>query len=234
LQTFENRATLFSLAIASILIINIKEDTVRLNEGGCRPLLEDVLRGMLRLGEDTLRKKRLLLFVLRDHDYHRSIPGLETQCRDTIRDVWNAIARSTGKTLRPYSELFDVEVFPLEDLQGEGSELNVEYLDELLLYFIDENDKHYVFKNRETFENTAELAQVATDLWEQIQRDDELVSVGKPRLLHAEARCQEALDYAVVNTERKIDELKEELQRTTGAADLLPRTGNFVQVCKCS
>lgn len=222
-RTFENRATVFSLAMSSVLMINIRETDVGLHYAACIPLMEAVFTGILRLSADSLKEgKKLLFFILRDYRGITPVDKHRDSCVQAMFDVWAGISKPKEKKNMELSDLFDLEVYGLPDIMPDN-EFDAERLGDLPEYF-KANDEKYVFRTREgqRFDNTNELARVAEVVWRQVLSDKEL-NVAADRVLIAQSRCQETYDGVMAEVHRALKALREELTQTKGTVDLRPK-----------
>lgn len=231
IKAFENRATLFSLAMSSVLIINLFEHDVGLHHGACLPLLQTVFSSMLRLDGKTLKRgKKLLFFILRDYGGVTPIDKHRKTCVKAMNHIWEGIPKDGDKAGLRLEDLFDLEVYGLADIVPDGG-LKHGVLDELRQCFFEAGCATYVFRGREgqMYDDARELARLAEAVWKQILGDRDL-DVESDRVLLAKARCQEAYDGVMEGLRRSVDALYLELDRTQGAVDLRPKAQGLVKM----
>ncbi|CAK7336934.1 unnamed protein product [Dovyalis caffra] len=101
---FERQSTLFALAIADIILINMWSKDIGLEHAANRPLLKIVFQVMKRLFKP---RKRTLLFVIRDHT-KTPLGYLERVLREDIEKIWAAVAEPETPGSASLSDFFNV------------------------------------------------------------------------------------------------------------------------------
>lgn len=200
--TFERKSSLFALALAEVLIVNIwTQDVGRFNAANLS-LLKTVLEQDLQLfsGGATDQKasgagrprthKTRLLFVLRDY-YAVSVGGtslerLEAVLRTDVNNIWNSISKPESAVGTDVTDFFDLDFFALphkvlmpEPFMNAGLELKRRFhSNELFL-------KEY---NRGVAADG--FAAYAESVWDTIRANKELDIPSQKEML-AHVRCEQ-------------------------------------------
>ncbi|KAL3575591.1 hypothetical protein D5086_023692 [Populus alba] len=106
---FEKQSTLFALAIADVVLINMWYKDIGLEHAASRPLLKTVFQVMKRLFKP---RKRTLLFVIRDHS-KTPFEYLETALKEDIDEIWDSVAEPETSRSVVLSDFFNVEIAAL-------------------------------------------------------------------------------------------------------------------------
>ncbi|KAJ6386682.1 hypothetical protein OIU78_016584 [Salix suchowensis] len=112
---FERQSSLFALAIADTILINMWYKDIGLEHAASRPLLKTVFQVMKRLYKP---RKRTLLFVLRDHS-KTPFEYLETALKEDIDRIWASVAEPETSRSVVLSDFFNVEIVALSSYEFE-------------------------------------------------------------------------------------------------------------------
>lgn len=116
--SFENRAALFALAMADVLLVNVFETSINLDNAACLPLLRCVFEGMLKLypggvaggsgsrsgrswganNQLQARPRPLLLFVLRDYKGQTPQETHLQSVRKMLAEVWAEVRQRVSSS----------------------------------------------------------------------------------------------------------------------------------------
>ncbi|KAJ0018661.1 hypothetical protein Pint_11634 [Pistacia integerrima] len=110
---FEKQSALFALAIADVVVINIWCHDIGREQASNRPLLKTVFQVMMRLFSP---RKTTLLFVIRDKT-KTPLEKLESNLREDIKKIWEAVPKPRDHEGAPLSEFFNVEVTALSSYE---------------------------------------------------------------------------------------------------------------------
>jgi hypothetical protein len=110
---FERKTSLFSLALSEILLINLFAHDVGRFEGSNLGLLRTVFELNLQLFQHSIKNKKLLFFVLRDHDAETSLDLLASRATQDIVKVWETIGKPPQYEKSTIFEFFDLEFVSL-------------------------------------------------------------------------------------------------------------------------
>ncbi|XP_065854509.1 protein ROOT HAIR DEFECTIVE 3 homolog 2 [Euphorbia lathyris] len=111
--TFEKQSSLFALAVADIVLINMWCHDIGREQAANKPLLKTVFQVMMRLFSP---RKTTLLFVIRDKT-KTPLEYLEPVLREDIQKIWNSIAKPDAHKNTPISDFFNVEVTALSSYE---------------------------------------------------------------------------------------------------------------------
>ncbi|WCJ28460.1 Protein ROOT HAIR DEFECTIVE 3 [Euphorbia peplus] len=111
--TFEKQSSLFALAVADIVLINMWCHDIGREQAANKPLLKTVFQVMMRLFSP---RKTTLLFVIRDKT-KTPLEYLEPVLREDIQKIWNSIPKPDAHKDTPISEFFNVEVTALSSFE---------------------------------------------------------------------------------------------------------------------
>ncbi|CAM6031456.1 unnamed protein product, partial [Sphagnum compactum] len=189
---FERKASLFSMAIAQVLIINMWEYTIGLYNGANMSLLKTVFEANLQLFQKKgyISPKTMLLFVIRDYIGKTPLDNLCEIIKNDLNSIWKALSKPQALNESGFSELFLIEFvsLPHKHLKREGFEREVA---ELSSCFYDQKNPHYMFRN-----TTGKLVPVdgfcaySGSIWEAIKSNRDLDLPTQQQLL-AQFRCDE-------------------------------------------
>lgn len=248
--TYERKSSLFALALAEVLIVNIwAQDVGRYNAANLS-LLKTVLELDLQLffggaaaapstaessaseranmeGQPRMHKTRLL-FILRDHV---SSP-FETLCsslREDVDKIWNTISKPEGAVGTPITDYFDLDFFAfphkvlMSDLfYAKGKELQRRFHENEV--FLDEYSRGVAADG---------FAAYAESVWETIRANRELDIPSQKEML-AHVRCEQIAREAISQVDALFDPLQAKLLPAGESpleleTDLLPK---LVDACE--
>jgi protein SEY1 len=217
--TFERKSSLFALALADVLIVNIwTQDVGRFNASNLS-LLKTVLELDMQLfygGSsnaaspadcDPRMHKSRLLFVLRDH-YAVSVGGtpverLEAILRADVDNIWASIAKPEAAKNTSVSDYFDLDFYALphkvldpEGFKNGGRELKRRFKDGDL--YRDEYKRGIAADG---------FASYAESVWETVRANKELdIPTQKEMLAHV--RCEQIAREAADKVEQALTPLR--------------------------
>nr|TKR99393.1 hypothetical protein D5086_0000193690 [Populus alba] len=187
---FEKQSTLFALAIADVVLINMWYKDIGLEHAASRPLLKTVFQVMKRLFKP---RKKTLLFVLRDHSKHF--------LRSYFLQIWAAVAEPETLSSAPLREFFNVEIAALTSYDYE-----------------EENFKEQVARLRQRFispggltgdQREAEPASGffirAENIWKTI-KDNKDLDLPALKVMVATVRCEEIAEEKLRQFTTDIDD----------------------------
>jgi len=114
--SFERKSSLFSLAVSSVLIVNIWfQDVGRYNAANLS-LLKTVFDINLQLfGKESESSRTLILFVIRDH-VKTPLESLKATLMCDLQKVWNSLQKPEGLKEKELSDYFDIDFAALPHL----------------------------------------------------------------------------------------------------------------------
>nr|TKR74995.1 hypothetical protein D5086_0000289870 [Populus alba] len=194
---FEKQSTLFALAIADVVLINMWYKDIGLENAASRPLLKIVFQVMKRLFKP---RKKTLLFVLRDHS-KTPLEYLKTALLEDIEKIWAAVAEPETLCSAPLREFFNVEIAALTSYDYE-----------------EENFKEQVARLRQRFispggltgdQREAEPASGffirAENIWKTI-KDNKDLDLPALKVMVATVRCEEIAEEKLRQFTTDIDD----------------------------
>ncbi|KAI9182954.1 Dynamin-like GTPase that mediates homotypic ER fusion [Blastocladiella emersonii ATCC 22665] len=210
-QDFERKSSLFALAIAEVIILNMWEHMVGLYHGANMGLLKTVMEVNLQLFQKKNAPKTHLFFVIRDHASGTPLANLADTVSADLNKIWASLAKPAGLEDSTLQQFFDVTFTSLphkrlmpKDFEAEASALRRRFVDP---YHLD-----YVFRPHYKKGIPADgFPHFARDIWAQINSNRDLDLPSQQELL-AQFRCDElaatALDgftTAVVAAKTQVD-----------------------------
>lgn len=230
--TYERKSSLFALALAEVLIVNIWAQDVGRYNAANMSLLKTVMELDLQLffggaaaapgdaqpseerasaeGKPRMHKTRLL-FVLRDHV---SSP-FETLCntlRIDVDNIWNTISKPDAAKGTPITNYFDIDFFALphkvlmaDMFQAKGSELRRRFHENEV--FLEEYSRGVAADG---------FAAYAEGVWETIRANRELDIPSQKEML-AHVRCEQIARDATMQVEEELAPLRAKLLPTDNA-----------------
>lgn len=242
--TYERKSSLFALALAEVLIVNVWAQDVGRYNAANMSLLKTVMELDLQLffggasaaptgpdarsnglsdtdGKPRMHKTRLL-FVLRDHV---SSP-FETLCntlRADVDNIWSTISKPDAAVGTPITDYFDLDFFALphkvlmsETFYAKGNELRRRFHENEV--FLEEYSRGVAADG---------FAEYAHSVWETIRANRELDIPSQKEML-AHVRCEQIAREAMNEVDASFAPFKEALVPHSGSApelvtDLVPQ-----------
>ncbi|XP_011040350.1 PREDICTED: protein ROOT HAIR DEFECTIVE 3 homolog 2-like [Populus euphratica] len=196
---FEKQSTLFALAIADTILVNMWCKDIGLEHAACRPLLKLVFQVMKRLFQP---RKRTLLFVIRDHT-RTPLEFLETALRKDIEKIWAAVAEPETHSSAALSDYFNVEITALSSYEFEEDKFKdqVAHL------------KQRFFNSNSPRDLASGFSVCAEKIWKTI-KDNKDLHIPDPKVMAASVRCEEIAKEKLkqLTSDEKWLELKEDVQ----------------------
>lgn len=241
---YERKSSLFALALAEVLIVNVWAQDVGRYNAANMSLLKTIMELDLQLffggtgkassdsdtvelrdrvsdgGKPRMHKTRLL-FVLRDHV---SSP-FETLCntlRSDVDKIWNTISKPDAAKDTPITNYFDIDFFALphkvlmaDTFQLKGLELRRRFHDNEV--FLEEYSRGVAADG---------FAAYAEGVWETIRANRELDIPSQKEML-AHVRCEQIARDATLEVDKALAPAKAKLVPSDGSAgdvvsDLFP------------
>ncbi|KAI5569704.1 hypothetical protein BDE02_12G094800 [Populus trichocarpa] len=182
---FEKQSTLFALAIADVVLINMWYKDIGLENAASRPLLKTVFQVMKRLFKP---RKKTLLFVLRDHS-KTPLEYLKTALLEDIEKIWAAVAEPETLSSAPLREFFNVEItaLPYYEFQKEKFKEQVAQLRQRFVHSIYPGG---LVGDREEVEPASGFPLRAEEIWK-IIKDNRDLDLPAVKVMVATVRCEE-------------------------------------------
>jgi hypothetical protein len=211
---FEKKTSLFSLALAEVLIVNMWMQDIGRNNAANLPLLKTVLEINLQLFQHEKRSKTLLLFVVRDHVRQATpLEKLQTIIEKDLRDIWSGINKPEKFKNSLATDFFEFQFASLPHKVLEGEKFAQE-LSALSERFNNPESSGYIWsKNLKSSIPADGFAMFAQKIWETILENKDL-DLPSQREILATFRCDEIAAEAFARFE---ETLASTLGRQVGA-----------------
>lgn len=134
-QDFERKSVLFALSVSDVLMINVWESQIGLYQGSNIALLKIVFEVNLQLfgnlKTSKSRKKKVILFIIRDYIGITPIKNLIDIINNDVINVWKIITTSISSRSLNFNDFFTLEFFTLHHmlLQSELFDKDVKELE---------------------------------------------------------------------------------------------------------
>ncbi|KAJ6889151.1 protein ROOT HAIR DEFECTIVE 3 [Populus alba x Populus x berolinensis] len=182
---FEKQSTLFALAIADVVLINMWYKDIGLEHAASRPLLKTVFQVMKRLFKP---RKKTLLFVLRDHS-KTPLACLKTALLEDIEKIWAAVAEPETLCSAPLREFFNVEITALPHYEYQDEKFK-EQVAQLRQRFVHSIYPGGLVGDREEVEPASGFPLRAEEIWK-IIKDNRDLDLPAVKVMVATVRCEE-------------------------------------------
>ncbi|GJP31938.1 hypothetical protein CLOM_g16436 [Closterium sp. NIES-68] len=120
--TFEKQSSLFALAVADVIIVNMWCHDIGREQASNKPLLKTVFQVMMRL---FTPRKATLLFVIRDKT-KTPMETLEPILREDIEKIWQSVPKPQKHQSTPFADFFNVEVTALPNFEEREEEFKTQ------------------------------------------------------------------------------------------------------------
>eukprot|EP00258_Populus_trichocarpa_P032792 XP_024448811.1 protein ROOT HAIR DEFECTIVE 3 homolog 2 isoform X2 [Populus trichocarpa] len=182
---FEKQSTLFALAIADVVLINMWYKDIGLEHAASRPLLKTVFQVMKRLFKP---RKKTLLFVIRDHS-KTPLEYLKTALLEDIEKIWAAVAEPETLSSAPLREFFNVEITALPSYEYQEENFK-EQVAQLRQRFVHSTYPGGLVGDREEVEPASGFPLRAEEIWK-IIKDNRDLDLPAVKVMVATVRCEE-------------------------------------------
>ncbi|KAI9384823.1 hypothetical protein POPTR_012G116700v4 [Populus trichocarpa] len=182
---FEKQSTLFALAIADVVLINMWYKDIGLEHAASRPLLKTVFQVMKRLFKP---RKKTLLFVIRDHS-KTPLEYLKTALLEDIEKIWAAVAEPETLSSAPLREFFNVEITALPSYEYQEEKFK-EQVAQLRQRFVHSIYPGGLVGDREEVEPASGFPLRAEEIWK-IIKDNRDLDLPAVKVMVATVRCEE-------------------------------------------
>ncbi|CAK7336932.1 unnamed protein product [Dovyalis caffra] len=182
---FEKQSTLFALAVADIVLINMWCKDIGLEHAASRPLLKTVFQVMKRLFK---AQKKTLLFVIRDHT-KTPFEYLETALLEDIEKIWDAVAEPETHGSAALSDFFNVEITALSSYEFEEEKFK-QQVAQLRQRFVHSIYPGGLVGDRREVEPASVFSIHAEKIWKTI-KDNKDLDLPALKVMVAAVRCEE-------------------------------------------
>uniref|UniRef100_A0A6N2KWI7 GB1/RHD3-type G domain-containing protein n=1 Tax=Salix viminalis TaxID=40686 RepID=A0A6N2KWI7_SALVM len=177
---FEKQSTLFALAIADTIMVNMWCKDIGLEHAANRPLLKLVFQVMKHLFRP---RKKTLLFVIRDHT-KTPLGKLETDLREGIEKVLKPETHSSAAL----SDYFNVEITALSSYEFEEDIFKNQVAHLKQRFFNTKSPRSLADDRLE--ETASRFSARAEEIWKTI-KDNKDLDLPSPKVMAASVRCEE-------------------------------------------
>ncbi|KAG5523360.1 hypothetical protein RHGRI_035246 [Rhododendron griersonianum] len=205
---FERRSGLFALAVSHIVLINMFYTSVGLENAASKPLLENVLQGVLRLFSP---RKTTLMFVVRDLVEMTQLDICKRDLMKNIQKIWDSIPKPERHKRTPLSTFFNIEVEGLPNFMEKKDKFK-EQVEILRQRFNRSIAPGGLAGDRRDTTPGSDFSVSAQRIWKIIKEDREL-DLPKHTAMIANIRCEEI----VAKKLKAFDENEERRQLEEGA-----------------
>ncbi|KAH3767130.1 GTP-binding protein [Pelomyxa schiedti] len=193
--SFERKTSLFSLAIASVLMVNVWYQDIGRYQASNFGLLRTVFELDLQLFQRETGTKTLVIFVIRDH-VETPFESLVADIRSALMTTWEKISKPPQFTNSPPEQFFDFEfiAFPhMKYMKEEFSKAIASFRDR----FINAENPGFLLNPKYQKRDLPSdgLPHFASEIWKVIQSNRDLDLPGQRELL-AMFRCEEIMETA--------------------------------------
>lgn len=228
-NSFERQSSLFALAVADILVVNMWAKDVGREAGAGKPLLRTIFQVNLKLfTPDPSKQRTVLLFVFRDRT-KTPLQRLIQTWEEDLEQMWASFAKPPQYTDSSFSNFFEVKYSSLPNYEDREEEFMAECV-LLRRRFAAEEEDTLVRHSSDKLPGNS-LAMSLKNIWEVI-RDQKDLNLPAHKVMVANVRCEEIMRDRL-ETLRQSDDW-EQLSHQA-AAQLLPDFGlqatRLVEAC---
>jgi len=208
---FERKTSLFSLALSEILLINLFAHDVGRFECSNLGLLRTVFELNLQLFQRHVKNKKLLFFVLRDHDGETPLDLLAQRATDDISKVWGTIEKPAQYQNSTIFEFFDLEFVSLPHYKFQKDKWLAEVKELRLRFESPEIGEKYILKAHYKGDVPSDaFAKYAEEIWDVIVHEKDLDLPTQKQML-AIVRCDEIKKEAYDKVSDQLTELSKRI-----------------------
>eukprot|EP01060_Flectonema_neradi_P001289 TRINITY_DN10757_c0_g1_i2.p1 TRINITY_DN10757_c0_g1~~TRINITY_DN10757_c0_g1_i2.p1 ORF type:complete len:512 (+),score=116.17 TRINITY_DN10757_c0_g1_i2:48-1538(+) len=186
--SFEKKLSLFALAMADVLLINVFQHEIGRRNAMNIPLLETILQLnfdiQMQVKSSSGGTKKMLMFVIRDYDGNTPIPILSQQLLTTMEDVWKKIAKPPEHVDDVFQKWFD---FSVNSLPHPASSTFEDDAVTLSKRFLEEDHPDYAFTSgsikRSSGVHITDLDGYARKCWSAIKENKNINIPGEKELV---------------------------------------------------
>lgn len=143
---FERKTSLFSFALAQVVIVNLWTHDIGRYHGANLGLLKIVLELNLQLFQKNKNSRTLLLFTIRDYDHATPKEDLTRTLNDDMNNIWSGISKPAGHENTSFLDFFDLAYVCLANKNYEEAKFR-EDVAALRKRFTDPSDPDYVWSD---------------------------------------------------------------------------------------
>ena len=202
-QTFEQTTSLFALAMADVLLINMWTTDIGRYGASNYGLLKVIFEVNLKLFDQHSSKK--LLFVLRDYDSRIAFATIKNMIDKDLQQIWSEIYKPEKYASSKPEDFFQFEfammphkIFQPDDFLAKANEIRARFdLDATDTLFLTATDENVPADGLPVF---------ISQTWQVIRENKELNLPGQREMV-ANYRCNEMKEEAVALIRDKLQQL---------------------------
>ncbi|CAL8460688.1 g219 [Coccomyxa elongata] len=190
-NSFERQSSLFALAVADVLLVNMWAKDVGREAGAGKPLLKTIFQVNLKLFTPAPNKRRtVLLFVFRDRTKTPLARLIETWEED-LRQMWGTITKPPDYEQYSFTDFFEVKYSSLPNFEEKEEDFRAESV-LLRRRFSEDGEDSLVRVSDDKLPGHA-LALSLQKVWE-IIRDQKDLNLPAHKVMVANIRCAEIME----------------------------------------
>jgi len=223
--SFERKTSLFSLALASVLMVNIWCHDIGRFQASNFSLLRTVFELDLQLFQKESNSKTLVVFVIRDH-FVTPFESLKAELLDALDKTWKQVTKPPQFVDSPVTKFFDFQFVAFPHMIHERARF-----DETIVKFRERfvNPKHPEYLLLPEYQKkelpSDGLAHFASEIWGVIKANKDLDLPSQKHML-AMFRCEEIMETSYRGFLKQLEEVKTAMQAQDSP------TANFGLVAK--
>jgi len=209
--SFERKSTLFALAVADVLIVNMWAQDVGRYVAANLALLRTVLELNLQLFQnDRDHRKTKLLFVLRDH-VETSLDLLAKTIRTDLEETWKNLQKPLHFENCTVEDFFDLKFVSLPHMVLKPEQFQAAVTNLRNQFHNQSNSSEYMFQESYRRLVAADgFTTYANNVWETIRSNKE-VDIPSQREMLATVRCEEIAEEIYSSAHQKFQKWSEAL-----------------------
>lgn len=187
--TFERQTSLFALALAEVLIVNMWEHDIGRYTASNYGILKTILEVNLQLFQQ--HNKTILLFLIRDHiEEDTPMASLQIKLLHEVHQIWSEIRKPEKFADSQIDEFFTFKFYALPHMKLQKAKFDAG-IEELRQCFLNAEHPQYYF--REPLNKSVPsdgIGKYFSQIWDTVRENKELNLPGQKQMLAA-YRCDE-------------------------------------------
>jgi len=212
-KAFERKTSLFSLALSSVLIINMWSHDVGRYNAANLSLLKTVFELNLQLFQKKRNHKILIFFIIRDQDNVTPLSELKRVLLEDIEKIWKELSKPSEFANSKETDYFDFDFTALPHKNYSPDQFKTQ-VDVLRQRFLDPNLNDFIPKKKYRNEDVPAdgLYQYSFQVWETIKSNRDLDLPSQKEML-ALYRCDEFLESSFNQFTSEIRPTRESIEK---------------------
>ncbi|KAF2078413.1 hypothetical protein CYY_000280 [Polysphondylium violaceum] len=212
-KAFERKTSLFSLALSSVLIINMWSHDVGRYNAANLSLLKTVFELNLQLFQKKRNHKILIFFIIRDQDNVTPLSELRRVLLEDIEKIWKELSKPSEFANSRETDYFDFDFTALPHKNYSPDQFKTQ-VDILRQRFLDPSLNDFIPKKKYRNEDVPAdgLYQYSFNVWETIKSNRDLDLPSQKEML-ALYRCDEFLESSFNQFTSEIKSTRESIEK---------------------